>query len=289
MDERDRRKAADAGLAVQSNVARARIARLVVGWSIAGTLIFAGLAVVVPGAGVVLPAALPKLGADDIVRRRAAADAAQSVFTTVLPIVSGWTGAVIAYYFTHRAYEDANQTTREFVREMTTLDRWRAMPVRATMRLPHDIESVALMRERSGDRASRITTPLSSLLDVIEHGRRSRIPLIEQISGASVLVYVIHESTLFEFLRRRRESVESLTVADLLSDEGSRRRLEGTLGYISVDKTLADAKALMDANSRLQDVIVTASGRPDGNLVGWLTNVDVLRHCVAGATSQASL
>ncbi len=45
---------------------------------------------------------------------------------------------------------------------------------------------------------------------------------------------------------------------------------------LSEDKTLADAKDILDKNPQCLDLLVTQDGTRNGIVVGWITNVDVL-------------
>jgi hypothetical protein len=49
------------------------------------------------------------------------------------------------------------------------------------------------------------------------------------------------------------------------------------IAFVSVDQTLADAKAAMDAVPGCQDVIVTQSGAPTMPVIGWIMNTDIGR------------
>src|SRR5262249_45573342 len=53
--------------------------------------------------------------------------------------------------------------------------------------------------------------------------------------------------------------------------------ITGTLAYIALDRTLADAKAAMAALPLCQDVIVTQTGNSTEPMRGWLSNVDIAK------------
>jgi hypothetical protein len=47
--------------------------------------------------------------------------------------------------------------------------------------------------------------------------------------------------------------------------------------FFSQNAKIIDSKENIDANIRCQDVIITASGKQDEPVLGWLTNIEVGR------------
>lgn len=50
-----------------------------------------------------------------------------------------------------------------------------------------------------------------------------------------------------------------------------------TVARVAESATLADAKAAMEATPNSQDVIVTATGKNNAPMLGWISNVDIAR------------
>jgi hypothetical protein len=149
------------------------------------------------------------------------------------------------------------------------------------MRTMPEVEFVEIELDPDGSPTNR----LSEVIGVLKAGK-TRIPLFEWNAKGKffILRHVLHESTVFEFLARRgAANSEEIPLAELLSDPTTRARLDGTLALVPQRAALADAKVVMDANRRIQDVAVTLNGGAEEAFIGWLTNVDVLRHCIAGA------
>ncbi len=214
--------------------------------------------------------------------RQSAAETAFSIFNLLLPLVSAWVGAILAYFFVNQATETANKTTREALRQRSFADRVKVLPIMSAAKTFAEISRIEVERDEGGT----LITPLSDVVAIFETQRRTRAPIFEwrEDKGAFVLIYVLHESTVFDFLRRWPEAREGSLQA-LIDNAQIRPRWDQTLAHLPQTATLADAKAVMDSNSRIQDVVVTLHGAPDGPFVGWLTNVDVLRHCIAGASA----
>jgi hypothetical protein len=57
-----------------------------------------------------------------------------------------------------------------------------------------------------------------------------------------------------------------------------RALIENTRAFVRVDANLADAKDAMDKMKGSQDVFVTQSGGEREPVLGWLTNVDILKY-----------
>jgi hypothetical protein len=75
---------------------------------------------------------------------------------------------------------------------------------------------------------------------------------------------------LVEQLRLDPNALDTATLEKLITDTPS---LATSVAIVPEDATLADARALMDALPKCQDVFVTAGGKKDGVVRGWVTNV----------------
>jgi hypothetical protein len=49
------------------------------------------------------------------------------------------------------------------------------------------------------------------------------------------------------------------------------------VAFVSGAATLADAKAAMDGIPGAQDIIVTKTGDATGDMIGWISNVDLVK------------
>jgi hypothetical protein len=259
------------------DTSRHLVARTILGWSFL-LLLFFGTASIAVTFFPALCSEQPKCTVHPAV------ETAAKFLNALLPVISGWVGAVIAYYFVERVHDRARVERPRFA------DHVRSIPITSAMLTMPEIEYVEIERAEDGS----IKTQLSDVLYVIRSQLRSRVPVFEWIDDRRVvggkryfvLRYVVHESTLYEFLvRKAGTELNALTLEDLFADPVSRARLEGSMAAIAQRATLSDAKSAMDSNPKVQDVVVTLNGRADEPFVGWLTNVSVLRRCVAGAAS----
>jgi|GEM_PF-2754599 len=261
----------------QNGEFRDHLAKRIVSWSIIAVVFFGLLALGIPVAFSLLGLLSPRpelTGADKAV------ETAFGVFTMLGPMMAGWVGVVIGYYFANKAHQDASNNTQKLLERMSPAERLRTSTMKRAMRLPPLIDTVSVVR----DAERRITNPLIDALSIVQRKNRTRAPLVETMKdGTQRMVAVLHESTLYDFLHRKLQEgipLDRLTIQDLLDDPHSARRLEGSLKALCESDPLLEAKKLMERNSKVQDVVITTTGQLDAPMVGWVTNVDVLRHII---------
>ncbi len=118
---------------------------------------------------------------------------------------------------------------------------------------------------------------LEQLLELVK-GVVTRIPVLDHDGRAR---YVIHQSLLYKFVSDRAMQEgrafdpQAPTLDDFLASEGTRAVVEGTLAFVPETATVADAKQAMEEVDGCRDVFVTKDGTPSGEVLGWLTNVEI--------------
>jgi hypothetical protein len=121
---------------------------------------------------------------------------------------------------------------------------------------------------------------LSDVLQELENKRLNRLPVLDDSDRP---LAVIHRSMIERFftdrLRGKRGGpcVESLTLGDFLADETMKRFVENTFVVLSSNTTLDQARHAMNAIPDCRDAFITLHGSKDEPILGWLTNVRVLR------------
>ena len=209
-------------------------------------------------------------------------DAAQLIFTSVLPLLGTWVGTVLAFYFTKESLEAASRTTLDAVR--TVAQKLASTSVSSAMIKRDDIIKIQIPTGKTvGDLTLK---EIDDLFDKsLPSGQKiSRLPILND-SGAGA--GIIHRSIWMEMRVKGSEQstptkIDSDTLAKLLPETSSTGKtfnevITGTLAYIAIDRTLADAKAAMSALSLCQDVIVTQTGKSSEPMLGWIPNVDIAR------------
>lgn len=71
---------------------------------------------------------------------------------------------------------------------------------------------------------------------------------------------------------RQGDSVDELTLEDLLADEDMEKLFATTFAVVTPGATIPEVKAAMAEKQACQDVFVTQDGTVEGAVMGWFTN-----------------
>ncbi|HJQ34097.1 MAG TPA: TIR domain-containing protein [Pyrinomonadaceae bacterium] len=118
---------------------------------------------------------------------------------------------------------------------------------------------------------------LVELLGELEQRGLNRIPLF---SAEAHPLYIIHRSMIDKFLVQRMlagVTPNDVTLADLLADREMTKVFEETFVAVRRQASLAEARDAMVARPGCNDVFVTEDGGRDEPVIGWLTNVDLVK------------
>lgn len=199
--------------------------------------------------------------------------AANSFFTSVLPLFGTWVGTVLAYYFSKDNFESASKSLST-LQSAVNRDQQRASEPIGKYMLTEFHSSVY--------NANAALAQLLSALTIAAAGKPwNRIPLLDNNRRPRLM---LHKSTITEFLDRKvsdpapAKTRDQWTVQDLLDDTSFKAtypRAESTFGTLPQSSTIAQAKATMDNIRPAQDIFVTEDGTQNARVVGWVTNVDL--------------
>jgi len=120
---------------------------------------------------------------------------------------------------------------------------------------------------------------LGGLLDDLKREGKSRVPLLD---GQMRPLYIVHRSMVDQFMLERaragatRQQLDDLTLADLFAEPGMQAMFETSFAVVGEHATLADVRNEMTGGRDIRDVFVTAGGKRDEPVKGWLTNVDLI-------------
>jgi hypothetical protein len=79
------------------------------------------------------------------------------------------------------------------------------------------------------------------------------------------------------FLVKRASDVATLTFETLRSDPDMLQQISRLVVFVSAATTLKDVKVALDRVPGAQDVIVTATGNSSDPMLGWISNVDLVK------------
>lgn len=198
-------------------------------------------------------------------------DRIKFVAATILPIIASWVGTIMAFYFSKENFMAATQSVTELTKTVTGMDKLKSIPVQDKMR-PRDKITFEVVKpgEEDSKKLSDLLTKYSSL---------ERIVILQD---SFVMRYLIYRAMITEFLSKvatgtvnlsQGKTAKDLTLKDLLdSDPKTKTFFEKSFGFVPLNATLAEAKAVMDKIERCGDVFVTQNGKENEPILGWITD-----------------
>jgi hypothetical protein len=201
-----------------------------------------------------------------------ASETAKNAFTAILPVLAGWVGTVLAFYFSAASQERTSASLEKIISQIS------GAPTPSTLvsekMIP--LASVAELQKLEAG-ATPKDIPISKLQAAFEQQlpngtKLTRLLFIE----GGVFKYVVHIGTLNAFIVKQQDNTDK-TFADMLADEETLHQVSKLVVFVSAATTLADAKAALDKVRGAQDIIVTPSGNATDPMLGWLSNVDLTK------------
>lgn len=185
---------------------------------------------------------------------------AKWVFSSIVPLIASWVGAVMAFYFGRDNYDAATQNVLALSRD--TLD---DLSVGNIMIITKTIVSLKVDKGEEGQ------NKLRDILDLYKEIDKDRVPVFFKDNKPR---FIIHRSTISDFLQRN--NVQDLSLDDLVNADGNTKKFRHNTpkGYITVSRntTLSSAMQKMEKINGCQDIFVTDNGEESGFVIGWLTN-----------------
>jgi hypothetical protein len=196
---------------------------------------------------------------------------ARMVFNALLPLFGTWVGTVLAFYFSSKNFESANQSVERMV-NLTVEQKLGKLTIDKEM-LPADKVTVLRMPAGATDKDLLLKDLRSQL-----GGKITRLPIVDD-KGA--VKYILHQSGLYKFiadqaLTKGVAQIDKLTLDDLVQDAELKNWIVN-IAYAPAGVSVATAKAMMEQRPGCQDLVVTKSGDKSEPMVGWMTNVDIGR------------
>ena len=124
------------------------------------------------------------------------------------------------------------------------------------------------------------TMQLTALISDLDKRQLNRVPML---SSEGHPLYIVHRSMIDKFIVKNflspggAANAGNLTLADLFADPEMKSIFENTFVVVKRQGTLAEAQSAMLTRPGCSDVFVTAGGKQDEPVQGWLTNVDIAR------------
>jgi hypothetical protein len=189
---------------------------------------------------------------------------AERAFTTVLPVLAGWVGTVLAFYFSAAANAEALDKVISGAPSTPTATVSDKMIPRASIKGLFDFSN----QDTTPDKIT-----LEKLQAQFQQPGISRLVFVNK----DIFQYVMHESALNAYLVKNKESQPSVSFTAMLQDADLKVQISTLAVFIKAAATLAEAKDALNAVAGAQDIMVTTTGTASGSLLGWLTNVDLTK------------
>jgi hypothetical protein len=196
-----------------------------------------------------------------------ASAAAEKAFNAILPVLAGWVGTVLAFYFSSASQEHTSAILDKTIGRVSGGGGTGATV--AEKMIPFSsIRGVIDLQKDKDKKPDQLT--LEGLQKAFEDAKATRLMFVEN----GVFKYLMHVSTLNKFIVRFGPDG---TFAKMLADQDITNEIAKLVVFVSATMTLADAKTALDKVSGAQDIIATGSGNATEPVLGWLSNVDLVK------------
>lgn len=212
--------------------------------------------------------------------------ALQSLYSTFLPLIGTWMGAVIAFYFGKENFEAANQNVQALVQKIVTSeDKLKSIKVSD----PNVMIAIDNISDNKGLRIKDDKTILieNDLLGFFEtNANIERLPIMD---SNNVVRYLLHKSLVTDFAlsfsrgkitnsNLAGKTFNQLTLDDLINNTDDKYKLAVTksVDFVSKNATLLEAQTKINNSKYCQDIFVTEDGTATKPVIGWITNNKVI-------------
>jgi hypothetical protein len=205
-------------------------------------------------------------------------EVAKYLLGTMLPVVAGWVGTVLAFYYGRENFKAGSESMAAAARVLTSKEKLAATTVVQLGKTFEEFKALVLTEEQS-------KAPGEVTLDKVDPAfgpvppqdkPYERLPIL--LAG-NVPYVVLHRSTMNSFLvdklkKDPNQTTGTLTLADLFTHVGYIP--EKSFVVVRESDTAAEAKQRMESVKNCSDVFVTADGTAKSAVKRWITNVDLL-------------
>jgi hypothetical protein len=245
---------------------RGKLAQAVTTWAMLAMVILAGMIIAISGYRAAVNGT-PEASREFI-------ETAKYVFAVVVPVVAGWVGTVMAFYFGKENFKAATESFSQMARQLTSADK---LGQTRAQEIGKVIGEVDALRMGAADKTDTIT------LDNLEVKMTAKAPPFERLpvlaaNGAPLMV--VHRSVLNDFLLTEKgkdptKNSAKFTLEDLV--KAYRFLSKDSFATVGTGASAADAKSAMERVKGCSDVFVTSDGTPASAAIRWITNVDLLQ------------
>lgn len=198
----------------------------------------------------------------------------KQLLNSIMPVTAGWTGAVIAFYFSQKNIDSANRSLDRLVEKITPEQRLASIPVVSCM-ITHNKMDV-YQNEPDIDKIKLIDGILNKMVEV----QQKRLPVLDD---KNCIKLIIHRSMIDHFLAEKyvaktKTPPEDFTINDLRKNGVIYKTISEGIAFVRPSATMSEAKREMEQTKDCLDVFVTENGKQNGEIIGWITN-NIITEC----------
>lgn len=202
-------------------------------------------------------------------------DVAKYILATILPVVAGWVGTVLAFYFGKENFEAATRSVTDAAKALTSKDKLAATVVAGLGKARSEFKALVLDDDESKSpgkvKLDRVAKEFAQ--ETASDKLYERLPVL--LTG-EVPYMVLHRSTLNAFLvEAPGKAAKDFTLDDLFKKVDYLPR--NSFATVGPQATAALAKVEMEKIQNCSDVFVTNDGTSNTAVTRWITNVDLLK------------
>ena len=201
----------------------------------------------------------------------------KDVISIMLPLWGTWIGTVLAYYFSKDNFESANRSVQKMVDKITTEKKLESVKAADVM-----IAKGKLIAQVMTEGEDLSKFKLKECIGFLNQKQIKRVIILDDKDRAK---YAIHRDLISYFIANETlagNKVDDCTLKDMYDKGGV--EIKNTFGnsvkFISQNANLLEAKSLMEKHKGCQDVFITASGKDDEPILGWITNVTISENSI---------
>jgi hypothetical protein len=199
------------------------------------------------------------------------------VAQTLLPLWGTWIGTVIAFFFSKENFDAASKSYQSIIKTLTPDEKIAAIAVKDVM-IPFEGIEYLEFDDKTRDK---------KILDIINDKKFAKYQRIAFLTKDRIFKYIIHKSTLAQFVtevifKDENKKPSDLKIGDLLDYDDKNSLIPDLLkrGYrfLHINANLLDAKKLVDSIPECQDVFITQNGKETEPVLGLITNNMILQN-----------
>jgi hypothetical protein len=227
-----------------------------------------------------------------------AADLAEKAFNAVLPVLASWVGTVLAFFFSSQSLERTSnsldkaitaasgagdgKTAAEVmiplgqIRQLIDLQKEPATTLTLAALQARFKGLPAPLAPAATPTASATPAAPAAVAPPAKTGGTDAAVTRLVFVDSNVFRYVMHSSALNEYLVSHPGS-ETAPFDQMRQDPDTLQKISRLVVFVSASTSLSEARAALDRVAGAQDIIVTATGNSSEPMLGWITNIDLVK------------